>query len=417
MGDLEASLVVEWNQIKIGIVGLVEQEWLTTLATLDPEQLEYLDFVQCGQDIAKELRNQGCELIIALTHMRQPNDEHLLGSVAEIDIVMGGHDHGYAVQFVPPHGNLLVKSGTDFRDLTCLDIEMEEDGTKKYQWEHKVATKDVEEDLEIQKIVEEYVAIVGASLEQAIGYTAVPLEGRFQVIRSGETNLGNFVCDVLRQASRTDICFINSGTFRSDRVHPKGSFTKRDLMDILPMVEETVVLLLTGQQILESLENGVSQFPKLEGRFLQVSGIRFCFDPSQPSGNRIVKDSVFVEERQKLLEDAEVYSVCTKDFLRTGKDGFGMLKNATLCHDCEESPVLPTCIRYHFMKLDVLNVWKRQVTHPTCSWVKKFAAKLKEAVSAENVGHPTSQSAVFDETTQSYVIAPRNENRIVQRNG
>lgn len=49
-----------------------------------------------------------------------------------------------------------------------------------------------------------------------------------------------------------------------------------------------------GTQLVEALENGVSQWPKLEGRFPQVSGVRFAFDPSQPPGQRIVPGSVTV---------------------------------------------------------------------------------------------------------------------------
>ena len=43
---------------------------------------------------------QGCNLIIALTHMRMPNDERLAKSVGEIDIILGGYDHCYEVKVV-----------------------------------------------------------------------------------------------------------------------------------------------------------------------------------------------------------------------------------------------------------------------------------------------------------------------------
>jgi 5'-nucleotidase len=39
---------------------------------------------------------------------------------------------------------------------------------------------------------------------------------------------------------------------------------------MLPMLDETLVLELSGETVLKALENGVSQYPKLEGRFLQV---------------------------------------------------------------------------------------------------------------------------------------------------
>ena len=50
------------------------------------------------------------------------------------------------------------------------------------------------------------------------------LEGRFSRIRTGETNLGNLVTDIMRRATRSDIALLNSGTFRSDSVHQAGKF-------------------------------------------------------------------------------------------------------------------------------------------------------------------------------------------------
>ena len=41
-----------------------------------------------------------------------------------------------------------------------------------------------------------------------------------------------------------------------------------------------------GSQLLSALENGVSQYPKLEGRFPQVAGVSFIFDPAQEMGKR-----------------------------------------------------------------------------------------------------------------------------------
>ena len=72
----------------------------------------------------------GVDVVVALTHMRAPNDVLLLEEVPEIDVVLGGHDHQYLVQHVQPHGNLLVKSGTDFKDLTLVEIQRPAKGSE-----------------------------------------------------------------------------------------------------------------------------------------------------------------------------------------------------------------------------------------------------------------------------------------------
>jgi 5'-nucleotidase len=45
----------------------------------------------------------------------------------------------------------------------------------------------------------------------------------------------------------------------------------------------------------EALENSVSQYPKLEGRFPQIAGIRFKFDASKPPGTRIKQSDILIQ--------------------------------------------------------------------------------------------------------------------------
>ena len=73
----------------------MEKEWLDTLSTINPEEVTYTDYVESGQALAKELRGKGCQFIIALTHMRTPNDIRLAENTTEIDLILGGHDHVY----------------------------------------------------------------------------------------------------------------------------------------------------------------------------------------------------------------------------------------------------------------------------------------------------------------------------------
>ena len=84
---------------------------------------------------------------------------------------------------------------------------------------------------------------------------------------------------------------------------------------------------LLGKQLLECLENGVSMFPKLEGRFPQVSGISFAFDPEKPAGKRI--DPEFVKVGDEYLDldpkSKKTYRLATKAYLANGKDGYEAL--------------------------------------------------------------------------------------------
>ena len=44
---------------------------------------------------------------------------------------------------------------------------------------------------------------------------------------------------------------------------------------------------MTGEQVVQALENSVSKYPAHEGRFAQLSGVTFGFDPTKPSGQRV----------------------------------------------------------------------------------------------------------------------------------
>ena len=118
LADGKVSHIVDWCGRKIGLVktsssnsfrdsfskkllllfsqiGLVEKEWLDTLSTINSEEVTYTDYVESGNALAKDLKAKGCQFIIALTHMRTPNDLRLAENATDIDLILGGHDHVY----------------------------------------------------------------------------------------------------------------------------------------------------------------------------------------------------------------------------------------------------------------------------------------------------------------------------------
>ena len=117
-------------------------------------------------------------------------------------------------------------------------------------------------------------------------------------------------------------------------------------MEILPMVDPLWKLELTGEQILLALENGVSQYPNLEGRFPQVSGITFTFDPSQQSGSRISENSVKIGGEE--LSRTKTYTLCTKGYIASGKDGYSVFKEAKILLNHEAGIILNSEVRNYF---------------------------------------------------------------------
>jgi len=268
LADGQTTHMIEWCGKKVGIIGLIEEEWIATLATLDPEDVEYLDYVTEGRRLAQDLKEQGADCIIALTHMRWPNDTRLAENVDEIDIILGGHDHDFGAKRI--NGKLVLKSGTDFRNYSLVTLTFHPDGKVTSDYQECTVDSSIVENDEVKSIVDGYQKILGDQLDNVIGQIGVDLDGRFENIRRGETNLGNFITNIMLEATDADVALLNSGTLRSDRIHPRGEFRLRDLVAILPMVDNLVVIELSGVKLIEALENGVSKYPALEGRFPQV---------------------------------------------------------------------------------------------------------------------------------------------------
>lgn len=70
---------------------------------------------------------------------------------------------------------------------------------------------------------------------------------------------------------------------------------------------------------MQALENSVSQYPKLDGRFPTCGGFKIAFDPSEEPGNRIKE---LTNEEGKPLDLSKNYVVALSDFVAQGGDGF-----------------------------------------------------------------------------------------------
>ena len=78
---------------------------------------------------------------------------------------------------------------------------------------------------------------------------------------------------------------LNAGTFRGDIEIPRGPIKHKDLQLIFPMIDPIVIMKVRGDKMHKLLENGVSSYPKLDGKFPIVSGIKFTFDSGKPPGS------------------------------------------------------------------------------------------------------------------------------------
>ena len=107
-----------------------------------------------------------------------------------------------------------------------------------------------------------------------------------------------------------------------------------DFHAVFPFNNVAVTFRVSGRTLWAALENSVSQgawvggrFQNGVGRFLQVSGLRYTFDPRRPPGRRVV--AVTRTSGASIAPDDTVYTAATSDFVYSGGDGYGMLANGT----------------------------------------------------------------------------------------
>lgn len=168
--------------------------------------------------------------------------------------------------------------------------------------------------------------------------TDVALEGRSDIVRSQETNLGNMLADAVRAFYQSDIAFVNSGAIRCDKVidaEPGVALRIRDVVDISPFDNAFVVKRVSGRILLEAFENSVSD-AHTDGRFLQVSGLKITANWNRQEGQRVRKiQHQPVEGPLQPIDLDRTYDIAMVDFIASGFDGYTCFRDTPTLVDAE----------------------------------------------------------------------------------
>ncbi|MBE3598215.1 MAG: 5'-nucleotidase C-terminal domain-containing protein [Limnochordaceae bacterium] len=325
-------VVREMGGIGVGVLGLVTPE--TRVLSSPGAAWQFRDPVEVARETIPKMRAMGAQVIVALTHQSMSDDVRLLEAVPEIDLVVGGHEHDVMRQEVG--GRLIVKAGSDNRYLGVVTLTV--DGGKVTAAEDRMIAVDPSypDEPAMASLVQRWLAQLSEQMDVVIGQTAVELDARNVTVRAREAPLGNLVADAIRDAVGAQLAITNGGGIRTNAVLPAGPIRRKDVVAWLPFGNVVVKLELTGAQIRSALENGVSQVEKLAGRFPQVSGLRFGFDPSRPAGQRVT----WVEAGGKPLDETATYVVATNDYMANGGDGYEALKGGKVLVDAAAGPIM-----------------------------------------------------------------------------
>jgi 5'-nucleotidase len=362
--------IIERGGVKIGVVGANTPE---TIEQVFPGNLDYTDASGAKKTITinpgvtginqaiVDAKAAGADMVIALLHQGwQENadgvSKGILNAMATqikgAAAVYGGHSHQSFASVIPgsPRVAPVVigqtrNSGVEY---TRTQICMRYGKVVGQSIEHvlKAAAPTINtgivstvttQDVAAAALVKKYKDQLSAKLDIKIGQVSgvFPRGGTPAVERSGETPMGNYIADLMRAKYKTDFVIQNGGgirdTFPAKTYIPANTALVRtgsgpldvtlgDALAVFPFGNQIATTVVTGENLWKALENGVGgNFPG-DGRFPQVSGLKYSFDASKPIGSRIVE--VTKLDGTAVAKDSKEYTLATLDFLIYGGDGY-----------------------------------------------------------------------------------------------
>ncbi len=334
--DMPPYVVREFNGIKIGFIGLLLPETKQT-SSMD-DTLTVTDYCSTAKKFVKELRKKAkVNAVVGLTHMFMSQDKQV-AKCADFDLILGGHEHTLLQS--SSNGTPIFKMTADARELGKfnLNFDAKTKRLESFDWEIIPVTDKIADAPEFAPVFEKYKGLL-EQLAVPVGSTSVRLDALSLSSRTMETNIGNFIADSYRGAGKADIGFVNGGSIRADLIYEPGVLAKRDVLSILPFNNPIVKVEVTGKVLKQILEHGVARSGTGEdsepGRFPQVSGLTFTYDPKKPAGSRVVAVTVAGQP----LDEAKTYTIATSDFLVSrGGDGYTMFKDGKVVSGAAKAP-------------------------------------------------------------------------------
>jgi hypothetical protein len=178
--------------------------------------------------------------------------------------------------------------------------------------------------------------------------TEVELKGEKADVRTGETNLGDLICDAMLWQANTlgekvDAAVTNGGGIRA--TINAGDITKKDINTVLPFGNTLSIVKVTGSELLEALEASTYCTPTAIGGFPQVAGITYTINTAAPyAGTELYPDSTYYKPDTinrvtiqtvggEAFDKDAVYTIATNDFLAAGGDTYYAFKAASVNYD------------------------------------------------------------------------------------
>ena len=337
--------ILEKDNLRIGVIGVMGVEAFTnTIFPGHVRELEVRDPIPIVQELVDQLKPE-VDLIVVLTHQNKSapmqsdkevdetvqrgfdEDYAMAGAVKGIDVIFGGHsDHGLWEPVKHPKTGTLIgltfgqgkylgymKLGVDTRTKA---VTLREGKLIAVNADILAPDESIRQLLANARIEHHHLTkVIGAN--QTIGYRKY----------YGESNLGNFLADILKEEGDADIGMMNPGAIRADL--DVGDITIEEIVNIYPFIDGFAVVEISGIQLKELINYSL----ELTYGLVQFSGLSIEYDSSQPSRQRCLEAKV----NGKTIEDQKNYSIACSSYVANGGDGFSMLKEGKKINDSQKN--------------------------------------------------------------------------------
>ena len=328
--NLSKSAILESGGLKVGVFSL-------TTDMVDLDFVEFADPVETARRMTAELRSQGAEVVVALTHLAISQDEEILRRLKDQgpDLILGGHEHSRQEKQV--EGRWVLKADADAISATIVNLVSDSGGQLGITHEFRqLGPESPPADPAVDRIVQDWhqrhhdrycqeVQLPSQCLNAAVGVSQSLLVGEETEIRRFETSLGNWIADAARSALEphgAQVALIGAGNLRLNQNIPAGAtVTQRHMVETFQYPSKLKLLRINGATLQKVLSRSVEVWSG-NGWFLQVSGVAFRHDPVNQSISSL---TLLSPAGPRPIRPDEDLLVVANDYVADGNDGYTML--------------------------------------------------------------------------------------------
>ncbi len=342
-GTLMKSQVIERGGEKIGLIGLTPED--TPDLASPGKNITFSAPVAAVQGEVDKLTAEGVNKIIVLSHSGFVVDKMVAAQTTGVDVIVGGHSNTLlsntqerAVDVYPVMvgDTAIVQAYAYGKFLGELNVSFDDAGKiTQAKGEPLLIDGQVAEDEAIVARISELAQPLDEIRNMVVASSGAALEGDRAVCRVEECTMGNLIADAMLARVKDqgiDIAIMNSGGIRASI--DAGEVTMGEVLTVLPFQNTLSTFQVSGQTVIDALENGVSQVEEVKGRFPQVAGLKFTWDASVAPNEGRVKDVMVASgDGFVAIDPAATYGLVSNNFVRNGGDGFKMFTTAENAYD------------------------------------------------------------------------------------